>query len=60
MTGIALVARRNMVNRLASRNVAVVAIETCTDDLGMIDRGRGYRLPGGRVFLMAGITHITG
>ena len=59
MTGITDVTGGDMTCTLAAGNGAVVTIKTGADDFRMIHCNSGYRNPGGRKFLVTGITYIT-
>lgn len=60
MTGVAQVAGINMIGPFTAGDSTVMTTGTGAIDLGMVHGGYRHRCPGGREFLMAGITHIAG
>lgn len=58
VTGRTVVGGINMSAAFAGGAITIMATDTGTKDLRMINRGRWHRRPGGRKFLMAGVTNI--
>lgn len=58
MTGIARIGGINMVRALTRRHNAIMATDTGTDHLGMIDVGYRHRGPWGRTCSMTGIALV--